>query len=64
MRIETASLSNQMLFPEKSNCQTREKRYVDIPPDTDLTSVTLLRIGANPLGSRCTIWIRELNMLK
>ena len=23
MRIETASLSNQMLFPEKSNCQTR-----------------------------------------
>ena len=25
MRIETASLSNQMLFPEKSNCQTRDK---------------------------------------
>jgi hypothetical protein len=41
-----------------------EKRYVDIPPDTDLSTVTLLRIGANPLGSRCTIWIRNLNMLK
>ena len=41
-----------------------EKRYVDIPPDTDLSTVTLLRIGANPLGSHCTIWIRDLNLLK
>ena len=28
MRIETASLSNQMLFPEKSNCQTRGIAHV------------------------------------
>ena len=41
-----------------------EKRYVDIPPDTDLSTVTLLRIGANPLGSHCTIWIRNLDVLK
>ena len=41
-----------------------EKRYVDIPPDTDLSAVTLLRIGANPLGSRCNIWIRNLDVLK
>ena len=41
-----------------------EKRYVDIPPDTDLSAVTLLRIGANPLGSHCTIWVRDVEVLK
>ena len=30
MRIETASLSNQMLFPEKSNCQTRDDFAVTV----------------------------------
>ena len=41
-----------------------EKRYVDIPPDADLSAVTLLRIGANPLGSRCTFWLRDVEVLK
>jgi hypothetical protein len=41
-----------------------EKRYVDIPPDTDLSTITLLRIGANPLGSRCTFWVRDVEVLK
>ena len=41
-----------------------EPRIVDIPPDADLSGVTLVRIGANPLGTRCSLWIRNLEMLK
>ena len=41
-----------------------ETRYVDIPPDADLSAVTLLRVGANPQGSRLTLWVRNLQFLK
>jgi hypothetical protein len=41
-----------------------ETRYVDVPQDADLSAVTLLRIGANPLGSRLTLWVRNILLLK
>ena len=41
-----------------------ETRYVDVPPDADLSAVTLLRVGANPQGSRLTLWVRNLQFLK
>ncbi len=41
-----------------------ETRYVEIPPDADLSAVTLLRIGANPQGSRLTLQVRNVMLLK
>ena len=41
-----------------------ETRHVDIPPDADLSAVTLLRIGANPQGTRLTLWVRNVRILK
>ena len=41
-----------------------EPRHVDIPLDADLSAVTLLRIGANPHGTRCSLWVRNLEVLK
>ena len=41
-----------------------ETRYVDVPQDADLSAVTLLRIGANPQGTRLTLRIRNVTFLK
>ena len=41
-----------------------ETRYVDVPQDADLSAVTLLRIGANPHGTRCSLWVRNILFLK
>ncbi|MBR3086421.1 MAG: hypothetical protein IKH04_08465, partial [Kiritimatiellae bacterium] len=41
-----------------------ERRFVDIPAGTDLASVRKIRLGANPHGSRCTIWFRNIEILK
>ena len=41
-----------------------EPRHVDIPQDADLSAVTLLRIGANPHGTRCSLWVRNLEIQK
>lgn len=41
-----------------------ELRFVDIPDGFDFSNAQNIRIGANPLGSRCTIWFRNLEILK
>jgi len=41
-----------------------ERRFVDIPAGTDLASVRKIRLGANPYGSRSTIWFRNIEILK
>ena len=41
-----------------------ERRYVDLLPGENLANVTAIRIGANPLGSRCTFWVRDVEVLK
>ena len=43
---------------------TWERRYVDLLPGENLANVTAIRIGANPLGSRCTFWVRNVEVLK
>ncbi|MBQ7667334.1 MAG: hypothetical protein IJS46_04990, partial [Kiritimatiellae bacterium] len=41
-----------------------EKRYAEIPEDIDLGRVRAIRHGANPMGQRCTLWLRNLEILK
>ena len=41
-----------------------EQRFVDLPPDADLSGITSIRLGANPSGHRCTLWVRNLEILK
>ena len=41
-----------------------ELRYVEIPPALEMDGMSAIRIGANLLGSRCTIWLRDVSILK
>ena len=41
-----------------------ERRHVDLPADQDLSRVTAIRIGANPIGTRCSFWVRNIEVLK
>ena len=41
-----------------------EKRYVDLSSERDLSDVADIRIGANPKGSSCTFWIRNVRLVK
>ena len=41
-----------------------EPRFVDIPAGLDLGKVRKIRLGANPLGNRSTIWFRNVEILK
>ena len=39
-----------------------ESRLVLLPGGRDLSAATALRIGANPLGTRCTLWLRNIEL--
>ena len=41
-----------------------EKRYVELANVDALTTVTAIRLGANPKGTQCTFWIRNIEILK
>ena len=41
-----------------------EKRYVELTDVDALSDVTDFRLGANPKGTRCAFWIRNLAILK
>lgn len=41
-----------------------ERRTIVLPPDCDTASATAIRLGANPLGTRCTMWVRGLAVLE
>jgi hypothetical protein len=41
-----------------------EKRYAELSNVNDLADVTAFRLGANPRGTQCTLWIRNLEILK
>jgi len=41
-----------------------ETRYVELSDIDSLADVTAFRIGANPKGSQCTFWIRNLAILR
>ena len=41
-----------------------EKRYAEFSHVNDLADVTAFRLGANPRGTQCTFWIRNLEILR
>ncbi len=41
-----------------------EKRYAEFSHVRDLADVTAFRLGANPWGTQCTFWIRNLEILR
>lgn len=41
-----------------------EKRYVDLSDIDSLADVTAFRLGANPKGSQCTFYVRNIRILK
>ena len=41
-----------------------EKRYVELADNDRLADVTSFRLGANPKGTQCTFWIRNLTVLR
>ena len=41
-----------------------EKRYVELSDEDAPADVTAFRLGANPKGTRCTFWIRNLTILR
>ena len=41
-----------------------EKRYAEFSHVRDLADVTAFRLGANPCGTQCTFWIRNLEILR
>jgi hypothetical protein len=41
-----------------------EKRYVELANVDPLANVVAIRLGANPKGTRCSYWIRNLTILK
>ena len=41
-----------------------EKRYAEFSHVRDLADVTAFRLGANPRGTQCTFWIRNLEILR
>ena len=41
-----------------------EKRNVELVDGDTLADVVAFRLGANPKGTRCTFWIRNLAILK
>ena len=41
-----------------------EKRYVELANVDALADVTAIRLGANPKGTQCSYWIRDLTILK
>lgn len=41
-----------------------ERRRVDLPPGMDAASVSAIRVGANPHGTRCTLFLKNLTLLK
>jgi hypothetical protein len=43
-----------------------ERRYVELPPFEagDLSDVSAIRLGANPIGMRLTFWVRDIQVLK
>ena len=41
-----------------------ERRYVTLDGKMDLADVKAIRLGANPRGMKCTVWIRNLAILR
>ena len=41
-----------------------ETRYAELADVDDLADVTAFRLGANPRGTQCTFWIRNLEILR
>ena len=43
-----------------------EKRFVELPPFEagDLSDVSAIRLGGNPIGMRLTFWVRDIQVLK
>ena len=41
-----------------------EKRYVELADVGSLADVIAFRLGANPKGTQCTFWIRNVEILK
>ena len=41
-----------------------EKRYVELSDNDSLADVTGFRLGANPKGTKCTFWVRNITILR
>ena len=41
-----------------------EKRYVELADNDWLAAVTSFRLGANPKGTKCTFWVRNITILR
>ena len=41
-----------------------EKRYVELADNDWLADVTSFRLGANPKGTKCTFWVRNITILR
>ena len=41
-----------------------EKRYVELADNDWLADVTGFRLGANPKGTKCTFWVRNITILR
>ena len=53
-----------LFIPFDSPTGEWEKRRVHLSADVDPDAVSSIRIGANPRGTRCAIWLRSLSVLK
>ena len=51
-------------IPFKAPVGDWEKRHAELSHVRGLADVTAFRLGANPCGTQCTIWIRNLEILK
>ena len=53
-------------FPYAAPTGSWEKRFVDLPPFEagDLSDVSAIRLGVNPIGMRLTFWVRGIQVLK
>ena len=55
---------SDLFLPYAAPLGAWEKRYVELVDVSSLGDVHSFRLGANPKGTQCTFWIRNLTILR
>ena len=55
---------SDLFIPYAAPLGTWEKRFVELADVESLAEATAFRLGANPKGTKCTFWIRNLMILR
>ena len=64
MMLVSGAKKRDRSFTYQASRSSWETRYVEFLDGDSLSDVVALRIGANPKGTKCSFWLRNLSILK